>query len=511
MSFGNDENMPYRTCCSWKKSYYPCKHFFAVFLKFPNWSWDALSSLYVNSPYLQPDIYSKEIECSAAEDLSSESPNAENIEKHGDHSDEALQREEEQEVGKEERGNNLADLPPTKSWNLSLPSQCRSSAARDKKAFFLLEDNHETISELYETLLNVRKKFQSVARKKNGIILEPTGKNSDIKRKIPKRNLPDAKRRKKPWTGRVGLKKVIQEKAAKVKIGSTEKLSKYSTIESTAELEIQEDDINRENEIDEERKGYKTFVKNTELPVTNEDLEDITNKRMLSHNVINGFNILCRREFEHAAGFQDPLLGQTSQYSVMKNQKFLQILDNNRAHWVVISTYNCKNPEVNYYDSLFSGRINDFVKQQICALMEADMDVLKINVLPVQQQTNSVDCGISAIAFLTCILFYEDPKTQRFDEKLLRESLLQMLAEQYIRCFPTTENNVVKCKSKSISLELCCSCRQPWFSKDAIVENKQMANAARVGNGFIECANVSLERSFRMKVLNGIASAVHLT
>ena len=107
--------------------------------------------------------------------------------------------------------------------------------------------------------------------------------------------------------------------------------------------------------------------------------------------------------------------------------------------------------------------------------MQADEDVLKINVMPVQQQTNSVDCGVFAMAFLTYILFDEDAKTQCFDEQLLWESLLQMLAEQQIRCFPTTENNVVKCKSKSISLELYCSCRQPWFSKDAIVENKQMA------------------------------------
>ena len=93
--------------------------------------------------------------------------------------------------------------------------------------------------------------------------------------------------------------------------------------------------------------------------------------------------------------------------------------------------------------------------------MQADVDVLKINTMPVQQQTYSVDCGIFPMAFLTCILFDEDPKTQRFDEKLLRESLLQMLAEQHIRRFPTTENNVVKCKSKSISLELYCSFRQP--------------------------------------------------
>ena len=51
------------------------------------------------------------------------------------------------------------------------------------------------------------------------------------------------------------------------------------------------------------------------------------------------------------AGLQDPLLGQTSQYSVMKSQKFVQILHNNRAYWVAISTHNCKNSEVNYYDS----------------------------------------------------------------------------------------------------------------------------------------------------------------
>ena len=75
--------------------------------------------------------------------------------------------------------------------------------------------------------------------------------------------------------------------------------------------------------------------------------------------------------------------------------------------------------------------------------------------MPVQQQTNSVNCGLLAMAFLTCILFDEDPKTQRFDEKLLRESL----SEQHIRCFQATENSVVKCKSKSISLELYCSCR----------------------------------------------------
>lgn len=47
---------------------------------------------------------------------------------------------------------------------------------------------------------------------------------------------------------------------------------------------------------------------------------------MLSDNVIHGFDILCKRHFEHVEGFQDLLLGQTLQNSVIKYQKFEQIL-----------------------------------------------------------------------------------------------------------------------------------------------------------------------------------------
>ena len=56
--------------------------------------------------------------------------------------------------------------------------------------------------------------------------------------------------------------------------------------------------------------------------------------------------------------------------------------------------------------------------------------------MPIRQQTNLMDCGISVMNFLTFILFDEDPKTQRFEEKLVRESLLQMSAEQHMRRFP---------------------------------------------------------------------------
>ena len=119
--------------------------------------------------------------------------------------------------------------------------------------------------------------------------------------------------------------------------------------------------------------------------------------------------------------------------------------------------------------------------------------------------TNSVDYGMFEMAILTCRLFDEEPKTQRFTEKLLLESLLPVLKEQRIGCVPTTENNVVEYKSKSISVELYCCCRQPWFSKDGTIGTNKWPNGACIGDSFTECVNVSLERSLRIKVVNGIA------
>ena len=61
----NDENMPYAHVLHENSHITRANIFFAVFL---NWSWEALSPLYLNSPNLELDIYSKEKYCSATED-----------------------------------------------------------------------------------------------------------------------------------------------------------------------------------------------------------------------------------------------------------------------------------------------------------------------------------------------------------------------------------------------------------------------------------------------------------
>ena len=129
--------------------------------------------------------------------------------------------------------------------------------------------------------------------------------------------------------------------------------------------------------------------------------------------------------------------------------------------------------------------------------------------MPIRQQTNLMDCGISVMNFLTFILFDEDPKTQRFEEKLVRESLLQMSAEQHMRRFPNKKNNVEKCKCKSILLESCYSCCQPVFQKIVMLRIVKGLNVVCVGNYSTQCSKVSLKKVLKMKVLNETARVVH--
>ena len=53
--FGNENEMPKCSCYDLCKTGYLCKHFFAVFEIFPSWSFNALSPIYINSPFLNLD------------------------------------------------------------------------------------------------------------------------------------------------------------------------------------------------------------------------------------------------------------------------------------------------------------------------------------------------------------------------------------------------------------------------------------------------------------------------
>ena len=92
------------------------------------------------------------------------------------------------------------------------------------------------------------------------------------------------------------------------------------------------------------------------LTLDDRDVSLILKENMLNDTVIQFFQSL----FDGINGLQDPLLGQRLSFKVARNP-FIQILHDERCHWVTVSTFGCDPGEINYYDSLFKGKITDSV------------------------------------------------------------------------------------------------------------------------------------------------------
>ena len=108
-------------------------------------------------------------------------------------------------------------------------------------------------------------------------------------------------------------------------------------------------------------------------------------------------------------------------------EHFVQILYNKSFHLVTVSNVNSKSGSVDYYDSLFHGRIKDHVKLRIANISKTENSQLEIHIRSSQQQKNGVDCGIFAVANTFYILSGIDVSSIRKDENKMRTHFLQCL------------------------------------------------------------------------------------
>ena len=126
-------------------------------------------------------------------------------------------------------------------------------------------------------------------------------------------------------------------------------------------------------------------------------------------------------------------------------------------------------------DSMFRGRVAHQTQRQVCSILNSDKKELKIVVLPVHQQSNAIDCGLFALAFIHYILSEKKtPVEVNFDTSKMRRHLLHCLVENELSQFPRSDGNHRKCIHKTISIALFCNCIMPWTKSDNKIFDKQM-------------------------------------
>ena len=109
---------------------------------------------------------------------------------------------------------------------------------------------------------------------------------------------------------------------------------------------------------------------------------------------------IVKKHFPLLGGLQNTLLQE--QIIIGCTVNTIQIVHcNKRKHWVTVTSKWCQRNKVNVYDTLFNKL--DFETKRVIKKMFALKKAGDINMVPVQKQQGSKDCGVFAIAIMTSL------------------------------------------------------------------------------------------------------------
>ena len=466
--FGNDNTMPYCTCPSWKESCYPCKHFFAIFLKFPVWNWDALSPIYINSPYLildRGDNFNRHMrEENIVEEQSDEGFVTVSSEVNcGD----GLSFHDESHVSQAVASSSSVPSEVKKPKSSSSNGRaCRLLLSELTRLTYDIPEEETIFAELTSQLSSMVAKLQSMQLKESGLPVRQVPFNSSNTKNYL--DLPKTKKRKKTKNNnKVGYNHDL------IAAHSTVKVEEVPKATNECVMEIVEGPSCDEIQFDADIITIDTDTDDDDIPTDNHqgcglslaELNLLAREKMLNDNMVNVAQYLLRKEFPAVSGLQSTNLGQLADFNGMSGQQFVQILHDGSLHWLAVSTIGCPSGEIALMDSLFKGTVRQHVIRQICNLMGCPSKTIKIKVMPVQQQTNGIDCGLFAIAFVQYLLREKEyPTMVAFQD--LRADLHKCILKKEMESFKNSVSCVPRCKEKEIVVEIFCTCRMFWTISD---------------------------------------------
>ena len=181
-------------------------------------------------------------------------------------------------------------------------------------------------------------------------------------------------------------------------------------------------------------KCCKTWIPDLNLTMT--DRRIIQYGHQLNDKIMDAAQKLISAQYE-VEGLDSTLLGQTNTgYDPCAHQCVQIHFDDDRQHWVTSSTTNLR---VELCDSLtcpaaISASLNKQLLQRYGALAKGGE--LTVYILPADQQTNSTDCGVYAIANAVEFLADDGDPIAIYESAAMRRHLIKCLESWDMTPFP---------------------------------------------------------------------------
>ena len=205
------------------------------------------------------------------------------------------------------------------------------------------------------------------------------------------------------------------------------------------------------------------------------DKKILQSDEWLNDNIIQAAQVLLKGQFgSDIAGWQSPLLGQVAQFKTVIDKPFLQTMHISN-HWILVSNmpYNKESNNIYIYDSLLTS-ISDSIVNTVCSFFKwRATDHLNFDMVNLQRQTNSYDCGVFCVAFATELAYGGDPAKCSWYLSRMRSHLIQGLENRKLQPFPKMGQRTVRLGArifKSRQITIYCVCRMPNDPQKAMVQ-----------------------------------------
>ena len=165
--------------------------------------------------------------------------------------------------------------------------------------------------------------------------------------------------------------------------------------------------------------------------LTLSDKNVLSQDKMLNDRHINFAQKLLLNQFPNTEGLQCTLL--QNKMPRKKIEAGVQIIHDRGNHWIVASTINSASNVVKVYDSIYTN-VDVRTKKIIVNLFKLS-DEPKFDVVKMQKQVGSKDCGLFSIAVVTALLF---DGNMTFCQQKMRQHLLSCFEAKLLSLFPIT-------------------------------------------------------------------------
>ena len=139
-------------------------------------------------------------------------------------------------------------------------------------------------------------------------------------------------------------------------------------------------------------------------------LQQILKGAELSDLHISAFQNLLKQKFPHLGGLQSPLYQEKTPLKLADQSTTLQVIHTRSSHWAALQVCGGTGGDVCLYDSAYTGMVTHTLKV-IAQLIRSSDSSIRVQLMNTSKQTGSADCGLYALATLTCIAFDIDPVT----------------------------------------------------------------------------------------------------